>query len=122
MERSRRLMYSAVTALLQFVLSVLLALVFAQLASDSSGEWADLIGVIMGIVLGPCLGVAIMMFLVQRAREVSAGKSLLIGAAGAVAAFALTVALFGTGIHPFVAIAIIFVLSALGVWILSGRD
>ena len=122
MDRSRRLKYSAVTAPLQFVLSVLLALLFAQLGRESSGEWADLIGVIVGIVFGPCLGVAVMVFLVQRARSASVGKSLLVSVSGAVGAFALILIMFGVGIHPFVAIAIVFVLSSLGVWVLSGHD
>lgn len=121
MIRSRRLKYAAATAPLQFSLSVVLALVLAQLASDSSGEWADLIGVVLGIVLGPCLGFAMMVFLVQRARDTSAMKALLAGTSGAVGSFAVTVALFGASIHPFAAIVIVFALSTAVVWVLSGR-
>lgn len=121
MERSRRLKLAAVTAPVQFVLSILLALLFAQLAEGNSGEWADLVGVVIGMVLGPCLGAAVMIFLAQRARSVPAARALLAGAAGAVSAFVVTVILFGAGVHPFAAIAIVFALSTVAVWVLSGR-
>ena len=122
MERSRRLKLAAATAPVQFVLAILLALLFAQLAEGDSGEWADLIGVVMGIVLGPCLGFAAMIFLVQRARSVPTAKALLTGAAGAASAFVVTLVLFGTSVHPIAAIVIIFALSTVAVWVLSGRD
>jgi hypothetical protein len=120
MERSRRLRLAAATAPVQFGLSVLLALLFAQLAEGSSGEWADLVGVVIGMVLGPCLGAAVMIFLAQRARSIPAARALLAGAAGAVSAFVATVVLFGLGVHPFAAIAIVFALSTAVVWVLSG--
>lgn len=122
MEYSRRLKFAAATAPLQIVLSVLLTIFLAQLASDSSGEWADLIGVVMGIVLGPCLGVATMVFLVQRARVVTPMKAFLFGVSSAVIALAVTLTLFGIGIHPFAVIVIVFALSTAVVWTLSGRN
>ncbi len=122
MERSRKLKLAAATVPVQLVLSVLLALLFTQLAEGDSGEWADLIGVVMGIVLGPCLGVAVMIFLVQRARSVPTAKALLAGAASAASAFVVTLVLFGTSVHPIAAIVIIFALSTVAVWVLSGRD
>lgn len=122
MEYSRRLKFAAATAPLQIVLSVLLAIFLAQLASDSSGEWADLIGVVMGIVLGPCLGVATIVFLVQRARVVTPMKAFLFGVSSAVIALAVTLTLFGIGIHPIAVIVIVFALSTAVVWTLSGRN
>lgn len=122
MDRSRRLKFAAATTPVQFVLSVVLAIVLSRLARGDAGEWADLVGVIVGMVLGPGVGAALMIFLVLRATSASTARALLTGLAAAGGAWVTTVALFGLGMHPFAAIVIVFALSTAAVWVVSGRE
>ena len=122
MDRSRRLKFAAATTPVQFVLSVVLAIVLSRLARGDAGEWADLVGVIVGMVLGPGVGAALMIFLVQRATSASTTRALLMGLAAAGGAWVTTIVLFGLGVHPFAAIVIVFALSTAAVWVVSGRE
>lgn len=121
MDRSRRLKFAAATTPVQFVLSVVLAIVLSRLARGDAGEWADLVGVIVGMVLGPGVGAALMIFLVLRATAASTARALLMGLATAGGAWVTTVVLFGLGVHPFAAIVMVFALSTAAVWVVSGR-
>ncbi|MFM8826803.1 MAG: hypothetical protein ACKOFT_06970 [Actinomycetota bacterium] len=122
MDRSRRLKFAAATTPVQFVLSVVLAIVLSRLARGDAGEWADLVGVIVGMVLGPGVGAALMIFLVLRATSASTARALLMGLAAAGGAWVTTIVLFGMGVHPFAAIVIVFALSTGAVWVMSGRE
>lgn len=122
MDRRGRLKLAAATAPVQFVLSILLAVVLVRVGRRDEGEWADLIGVVVGLVLGPGLGAALMIFLALRGTSASITRALLMSAAGAVGAWLATIVLFGLGFHPFAAILIVFALSTVAVWVVSGGD
>lgn len=122
MDRRGRLKFAAATAPVQFVLSILLAVVLVRVGRRDEGEWADLIGVVVGLVLGPGLGAALMIFLALRGTSASITRALLMSAAGAVGAWLATIVLFGLGFHPFAAILIVFALSTVAVWVVSGGD
>lgn len=67
MQRRRRLVFTLLTPVLQIVLAVALAVLWASMAEDDLSGWGDLIGVLVGLVLGPGLGLAIMLGVVSRA-------------------------------------------------------
>lgn len=121
MDRSRRLKLAGATAPVQFIMSVALALLLARLYRDDSGEWSDLIGVVVGMVLGPCVGAMLMTVLVQRARSVSAAKALLAGGTAGIVTFVAILILFGTGIHPVTALLVVVAVTVVAMWVLSGR-
>lgn len=122
MDRRGRLKLAAATAPVQFVLSILLAVVLVRVARRDEGEWADLIGVVVGLVLGPGLGAALMIFLALRGTSAPITRALLMSAAGAVGAWLATIGLFGLGFDPFAAILIVVALSTVAVWVVSGGD
>lgn len=122
MERSQRVKYAALTAPTQLALSVVLAVVLALLVSDSNGEWADVIGVVLGIGFGPPLGLVLMVVLVLRAQGKSMGRALLTGAVSALVAFTAIVLMLNSLENVFAMLAVVAVSSTVAVWILSGRE
>lgn len=122
MERSRRVKYTAATAPTQLVLSVALAAVLYLAVRDDSGEWADVIGVVLGIGFGPPLGLALMIVLLFRAQGKPMGKALLTGALSSVVAFAAILLMLSALENALAMLAVVTVSSTVAVWILSGRD
>ncbi|MFM7263065.1 MAG: hypothetical protein ACKO1X_04875 [Acidimicrobiales bacterium] len=121
MERSRRIKYAVATVPTQVVLAVVLAVAMARLAEGDSGEWSDLIGVLIGIVLGPSIGLALMIVLVLRALSTSTLKTIVAGASAGVATFAAVIMTLNATGSALAMLVVVTTLSTSAVWIVSGR-
>jgi len=62
----RRLTFTLLTPVLQIVSAVALAAAFASVTEDDLSGWGDLIGLLVALVLGPGLGLALMLGIVSR--------------------------------------------------------
>jgi len=121
MERRRRLVFTLLTPVLQIFLAVALAVLFASGADDDLSGWGDLIGVLVGLVFGPGLGLALMLGVVSRA----VGHSLIGATLRALVALPTSLVISTVAalleMDFWVALAIYIVGSCALVWWYSGR-
>ena len=121
MQRGRRLVYTLLTPVLQIVLAVALAVLWASVAEDDLSGWGDLIGVLVGLVLGPGLGLGLMLGVVSRA----VGHSLIGSTLRALIVLptSLVISTFAALLEMdfWVALAVYIVGSCALVWWYSGR-
>lgn len=67
MRRSRRLVFTAVTAPTQFAAATLAGLALSRAGSYDPSGWGDLIGAILGVMIGAGVGLGVILALVARA-------------------------------------------------------
>lgn len=88
---------------------------------DDSSGWGDLIGAVVGIVLGPGVGLAVVLFLVGRARGGSVVRSLSVALLAVPTGLAVGVAASLLDVGFWVTYGVYLAASTLLVWRFAGR-